>query len=168
VRRCLLIDGEPTGELDFGQAHPRMLAATAGFDINRDAYEIDGLDREQAKIALNIAINALTHGSAVKAIAAEFGGQGAFAKAAAALTAIKARHPGLAPRLHSGAGLELQYQDARMAEAIVSRMLDRGIATLPIHDSFIVPRKNLGLLEAEMHAVWSTFVGTKAVVNSKS
>jgi hypothetical protein len=166
VRRYLVIDGEPTGELDFGQTHPRMLAAAAGLDIGRDAYEIEGWDRPLVKIGLNIAINAPTHRSAIRAIAKEIGGKGAFAEAESLVEAIKGRHPKLAPRLHSGAGLQLQRQDADISEAIVSRMLSRGVVTLGIHDSFIVPRKHLDLLEAEMHAVWAESVGTKAIINS--
>jgi AraC-like DNA-binding protein len=43
----------------------------------------------------------------------------------------------------SGAGLRLMRRDSDMAEALMLRLLERGVFVLPIHDSFIVPDRNL-------------------------
>ncbi len=78
LRADLILDGEPTFELDYGQTHPRMLAAEMGINLGAgDIYAIDGWPRQQIKIATNIAINAKTYDSAIRAITREIGGRGA-------------------------------------------------------------------------------------------
>ena len=39
----------------------------------------------------------------------------------------------------------MQNIDADMAERVMEKMTDRGIVTLPIHDSFIVPHQHGGI-----------------------
>jgi hypothetical protein len=142
VRPDLTLDGERTHESDYAQLHPRLLYAEAGAVLEGDAYDLDGWERKLVKRAFNIAVNAETEAAAVRAIAQKIGGEGAYAKARELLEAIKARHRPIAGCFGSGAGLRLQRRDADLAERVVLRLLDRGIVTLPIHDSFVVQARH--------------------------
>jgi hypothetical protein len=168
VRKHLEIAGEPTVEADYGQTHPRMLAAELGTKIDGDVYDVAGWPRDQAKLAVNVLINAETHPAAVGAIAREIAGPGGFARATKLIEAIKHRHPQLAGALHTGAGLRLQRRDADMAETIVTRLFNRGIAAFPIHDSFIVAAKHEGKLIEEMTREWHRSVGQNPYVKTKT
>jgi hypothetical protein len=81
IRSQLLIDGEPTVEHDYPQLHPNMLYAQIGARLEGDAYSVDGWPRNLVKVAFNILVNAENHGSALRAIALEIGGEGAYARA---------------------------------------------------------------------------------------
>jgi hypothetical protein len=56
-RKGLLLNGEPVAEPDFKQLHPTMLYAEQGLTPPDDAYEVDGFDRDEGKIAFNVAVN---------------------------------------------------------------------------------------------------------------
>lgn len=85
---------------------------------------------------------------------AEPGSQEAIGKARALIKAIKHRHAPIAGQLHSDAGARLMRKDSDIAEAVMAELiLRRGIVTLPIHDSFLVPvSKRDELQEAMMEA----------------
>jgi hypothetical protein len=68
-RDRIFINGEPTTEVDYRGLHIRLLYQEAGKPMPADPYDIDGLPRKQAKLALLIAINARGHTSAVRALA---------------------------------------------------------------------------------------------------
>jgi hypothetical protein len=119
IRPQLLIDGEPTIEHDYPQLHPNMLYAEIGARLEGDAYVVDGWPRKLVKRAFNILVNAESHDSARRAIALEIAGEGAYAKAASLIEAIKLRHPKIIDRFHSDAGIRLQRRDADLTEAIM-------------------------------------------------
>ena len=146
IRGNLLIDGEATVEHDYPQLHPNMLYAEIGACLEGDAYEIIGWSRPLVKRALNILINAENYDSALRAIASTIGGEGAYAAARSLIEALKRRHPKIIEMFHSDAGIRLQRRDADMAEAIICRLVGRGIAVLPIHDSFITAARHDGAL----------------------
>ena len=51
-RDRILIDGEPTLELDYKALHIRILYAWAGIDLDGDPYEVEDLDRQTSKMTL--------------------------------------------------------------------------------------------------------------------
>jgi hypothetical protein len=138
ARGDLIISGEGTNENDYSQLHPRMLYAKAGAVLKGDAYVLDGWERPLVKRAFNIAINADTEAAAIRAIAQEIGGEGAYAEARRLLEAIRARHRPIDSSFGSGAGLRLQRRDADLAERVTLRLLDQNIVALSVHDSFVV------------------------------
>jgi hypothetical protein len=145
VRSDLIISGKGTDEEDYSQLHPRMLYALyaeAGAVLEGDAYELDGWDRPLVKRAFNIAINADTEVAAIRAIAQEIGGEGAYTKARRLLEAIRARHRPIGSSFGSGAGLRLQRRDADLAERVTLRLLNQNIVVLSIHDSFVVQTRH--------------------------
>jgi hypothetical protein len=52
---------------------------------------------------------------------------------------IEEAHPKIAKHFYSGIGLELMNKDAKLAEAVMLRVIDElGTVALPIHDSFLI------------------------------
>ena len=168
IRPQLLIDGEPTIEHDYPQLHPNMLYAEIGARLEGDAYAIDGWPRNLVKVAFNILVNAENHDSALRAIALKIGGEGAYARAASLIEAIKLRHPTITRIFHSDAGIRLQRRDADIAEAIMRRLIRLGIVVLPIHDSFITAARHEGALVEAMNFAWAQCCGGEGLVISIS
>ncbi len=149
-RGQLQLNGRSVIELDYPTLHPRLLYAQAGHSLDGDAYDISGWDRQLAKQAFNILINADTRQKAVAAVAEKIGGQGAFKAAGDLANDICERHQIISGAFGSGAGLGLQRIDADMAERVLLNLLKKGIAALPVHDSFIVEQRHEGALQSAM------------------
>lgn len=162
IRPNLRIDDEPTVERDYPQLHPNMLYAEIGERLQGDAYAIDGWPRKIVKRAFNILINAATYDAALRAIASEIGGKGAYAKARSLIEDVKARHPAIVDMFHSDAGIRLQRRDASMAETIMRGLIRRGVVVLPIHDSFITAERHVSLLDEAMDDAWAQYIGPKS------
>ena len=137
-RQDITIDGSPTIELDYPRLHPTLLYGQAGQRLHGDPYEIPGWDRGLVKVAFNTLVNADTQSAAVKSIALDIGGAGAYAKAERLVQLIEAKHQSIARAFGTGAGLRLMRQDSDMTEHLMLRLLSQGIVALPIHDSYIV------------------------------
>ena len=159
IRSNLLIDSEPTIEYDYPQLHPKMLYAEIGAHFEGDAYAVDGWPRKLVKCVFNILVNAESHDSALRAAALEIGGEGAYARAASLIEAIKLRHPKIIESFHSDSGVRLQRRDADLAEAIMHQLLGLGIVVLPIHDSFITAARHEGALVEAMNIAWARCFG---------
>ncbi|MFL5283208.1 MAG: helix-turn-helix domain-containing protein [Rhodopila sp.] len=146
-RKLLQIDGEPVVEHDYRQLHPRLIYARAEKQLDGDAYTVPGWDRNDAKPAFNILVNAPNYPSALGAITDRLDGDRH--QAAMLINAIRDQHAAIAGYFHTGMGLKLQNTDAGMARSIMARLHRQGINTLPVHDSFIVKRRyEEALLEA--------------------
>jgi hypothetical protein len=156
-RDRIIINGEPTAEVDYRAMHIRLLYQEAGKPMPDDPY--DFAPRAQAKLALLIAINARSHSSAVRALAdalRQEGGVGdPYATAQKLLRTAKARHPDIAWALASDAGVRLMRKDSELAERVMLETVRAiGIAPLAVHDSFIVPARQKGrLMEAMEDAI---------------
>jgi hypothetical protein len=142
-----------------------MLYAEIGVPLDGDAYAIDGWLRDLVKRAFNILVNAKNHDAARRAIALEITGEGAYARATSLIEAIKLRHPKITEMFHSDAGIRLQRRDADIAEAIMRRLVGRGIVVLPIHDSFITAARHEAALREAMNIAWAqSFRGEKPII----
>ena len=80
------------------------------------------------------------------------------------LLLIQVRHSGIKELFSSGKGLNFQRVDSDIAEAIMLHFAEWNIPALPMHDSFIVPNKNLGELLAKMEGIIETKIGFKIPV----
>jgi hypothetical protein len=156
-RALLTIGGEPTVERDYEAMHIRLLYQKAGLTMVGDPYDIPPWPRKQVKIAMLIAINATTELTACRAIAEHCLGlspgwlQDHVQAAKELLTAIKAKHPGIASAFGSDAGAKLMRCDSDIAERVMLELtIKRGIPCLPVHDSFIVPAARASELEEAM------------------
>lgn len=74
-------------------------------------------------------------------------------------TRLEARHPAIYPYYGSGIGLEMQFVDSQIAEAVMLRFLDMGEVCLTIHDSFIVKRHLQHKLKAVMQEEFEHITG---------
>lgn len=159
TRKALTIGGEPVVELDFKTLHPAILYAEAGVAMPADSYDLPGWPRNLVKVAMLTIINAPTINKARFSIAhsdrmthmAEPGSQQAMQLASGLIEAIKRKHAPIAGAFHSDAGARLMRIDSDIAEAVMGALIARkGIVTLPIHDSFLVPASKRDELEEAM------------------
>ena len=149
-RAAITINGDPTIEMDYPRLHPTLLYDELGLAMHGDPYDLHGTPRPLAKLAFNTLVNADTHQAAIRAIADEIGGEGAFAAASASVSEIEAKHPQIAHMFASGAGRRLMRQDSDMTEHLLLRLEKQGVAALPIHDSYLVRQADKGALAKSM------------------
>ena len=164
LRPKLLINREPTLELDFASCQLRLMYALVGLpdplhsqirtsDPTFDLYSIEGLDRDVVKLGVLIMANAGSVRSARKALAAKLISEppeNRLPEAARILTAVESHFPELAPLWYSGVGLRLQRADSDLCEQIQREMRAQGLPTLSVHDSFISWRRAEQELRAAM------------------
>jgi hypothetical protein len=155
VRAGILIDGEPTVELDYHACHLRLLAASARValpfdDPGFDPFSIPGVERRHAKLAFHVMLNASAESSALRALGGELDSAGAHPYAAELAAAVRARFPEFAPYWSTGVGLRLQRVDSDICAAVQRRLRGSGIACLSLHDSFIAPARHRAELDAVM------------------
>lgn len=169
-RKLIRINGEEVSERDYKSLHPTILyiQATGALPIG-DPYQLDDylhtkVMRKVAKNALLVMINAKTEKQALGALRKKFipsmknsditldASDHTFLDSLdmkAVMRAIANKHLAISKYLFAGVGRELQNKDAQIAEMIMIKLLKNGIPCLPIHDSFIVPRRaDAILLEA--------------------
>ena len=163
ARLDITINGKPTLEIDFRNLHFRIAAIFEGCDDSElplDVYmdilpeeQQDRWHREIIKLAINILFNSKSKESADGAIKKE----------------IKKIKDKLHPSFHSASfirhtvyektpefvdcycrkdsfGLALQNADSWLAQRVIEQFIAKGKPVLPIHDSFIVDRDDVGLL----------------------
>lgn len=166
LRRKITINGQPTVELDYSGCAIRMLYHERGIDYRADPYalpplaayqEKEGLEadhyREGVKALMQALINGDYDGKPEMARIEGFSFRPAF-KRSEIRQMIEEKHKSISGAFGSGAGLRLQRQDSDLALAIITKMQERGIATLPIHDSFIAPKENEFDLKDEMNGMY--------------
>src|SRR5262249_14899348 len=105
LRRKITIDGSPTSEPDFPEHHLRLLYARCEQDMPTAPFEIDGWPRKVVKIATYTLINASTPTSALRAIAFDLTGPGAYDEARRLISAIEAKHSAIAHAWRCSAAL---------------------------------------------------------------
>jgi len=163
LRSNIMINGTQTVEMDYPRLHPTLMYAEAGKAMHGDPYDLLEWPRELVKRAFNTLVNADTRQAAIRSIANEIGGTGAFSKAHGLVDEIEAKHKPVADMFGSGAGLSLMRRDSDMTERLLLRLQKRGVVALPIHDSYIVPNRTADrgeLMEAMAEALHN-FVGDK-------
>lgn len=175
ARKQITIGGEPVVEIDYKTLHPAILYAQAGASLPEDSYHIDGWARDLVKVGLLILVNAKTMQEARFAIAHHHtmesaaipGSQDAFRAADALMAEVKRVHRPIAWAFYSDKGAELMLLDSVMAETVMHIMMMAGIVVLPVHDSFLVQRSKVGLLEEAMQRA-AYEVGLEAVETAVS
>ncbi|GAB6909328.1 hypothetical protein JCM12296A_51710 [Desulfosarcina cetonica] len=148
MRKNILIDGQPTIELDYAGFHPRMLYHLEGIDYQDDPYVVcEGPEmRDIYKAVSLIAINT-TEKKASGAIRKELDERGLVPPKrdkpyASLVRGFKQAHPAIAHHLFSDVGVSLQNIDSRIMNAILVRLMDNDILGLPVHDSVIIQQQH--------------------------
>jgi len=134
-REAITINGKQTVELDFSNMHPTMLYAEKGITLGDfEPYNVlEGIHRSYGKTAFNALLNAQKLPTTVPS---------SFPSRIIAwrdfLGLVMRHNAPIADRFLTGYGLDLQFKDSEIAEAVMLHFADQGILCLPVHDSFIV------------------------------
>lgn len=144
--RLLLEDG-PVVELDFAALHPTLAYAFKGIPLTGDPYLIDGCERNEVKKAFLVLFNCESRQHALNTIRSSRH----IKDAASLLEQIEQKHEAIKSSFYNPSfGMTLQNTDAWLAERIIKRMTEGGIACLPVHDSFIVNKQHADTLRQVM------------------
>jgi hypothetical protein len=162
LRPYIVINDEPTCELDYSAIHIHLLYSLEGecyadlFGKDDDPYSIEGNSAETRKVLktiLLIALNSSDESSAIKAMRNELRDGGLYRKGMDLKGLIKSfsdKHEKIRKYIYSGIGLHLQFLDSQVSESVIMKMVDTGVPALNIHDSFIAPQSCAAFLADEM------------------
>jgi hypothetical protein len=169
LRRDIYIDGEPTDEIDFSGLHPTLLALEHGKVLQGDKYDLGRqvLDhirmREQRSIVKElvlIAINAKSKRAAYYAYTNRHADKSLdHAQLDQLLAAFIEKYPFLKTELCSDRGIDLMFTDSQITEAVIQRFVEHDKPILPIHDSYIVKRKDRQFLKLVMKDACNEVLG---------
>jgi hypothetical protein len=166
-RQQLTMNGDPVGCADFNAMHIRLLYAQAAMQLDGDPYsDIDGVTREQAKLALLVAINAPTKHSAVGAIREHTGLTRE--QAIRAFEAVCERHAPIARHFASDAGIRLMRLES---DILIDAALDcarQGVPVLGVHDELIAPEADIEQVAEAMRRATFDRLGLEIPVRTKS
>jgi hypothetical protein len=136
-RKHIVINGKATVEIDYSGFNPSILYAMKGLTAPTDSY-IDifhGEHRDLGKKLFNALLNA-KHDIKNPPRATKISHTGKTWKQ------IKERiyelHEPIKEYFCNGAGLWLMYEESELATAVMHHFAKKGVACLPVHDSFII------------------------------
>ena len=168
MRKDILIDGQPTAEIDFSAYHILMLYHQAGIDYQDDPYSVcEGLERRQIYKAVGlVAINAESNEDAYGAIREELHDRGIPAPRRdkpikTLVMKFREAHRDIEHYLFSDVGVELQNKDSEIMNNILMRLMDKGILGLSVYDSVIVAEQYADILREIMVAEYKEVMGFK-------
>ncbi|MDY8111131.1 helix-turn-helix domain-containing protein [Fulvimarina sp. 2208YS6-2-32] len=146
-RNRILIDGEPTVEIDLPSLHPSMISALAQYRLEGEPYDFGDCERSIAKKVFSASING-TSGVAyetARALAKRAGTKewGDFMPMANTIISdMKKRHGPWVPYLGKGLGNTLMNIDSDMIMGADLDLLNRGVVGFSIHDSLLVKERH--------------------------
>jgi hypothetical protein len=176
-RKTIVINGEPTVELDFSGMHIRMLYHQIERDYSDECYvheksdEANKLDRERIKLASLIVINSGDRKKAIRAIHNECRKKdihypkGEFYRYNELVDSFEQYHEPIKQFFYTKKGRELQYLDSTIMANILSRMTRENIPALPVHDSVICPAKNEEILRQVMTEEYEKVMGFEPILD---
>lgn len=159
LREGLTINGKPVIELDFGNMQLALLYAVSGVPVPDvdDLYEMPGMpaDRDSMKMVLTLSVGNATREETLAAIRKKLHDENRTGpeKAERLYDTFWTCHEAVNPHRHdatNGAWAELQNLDSRIALRILAKLLDQNITAIPLHDSFIVARRDAENTESVM------------------
>jgi hypothetical protein len=175
-RKAVVINGEPSVELDYSGLHIRMLYNRIGIDYRGECYVFEKADmakktdRDRIKIASLIVINSKDRGKAIKAIHNQCRKKGIqyqpgeHGRYSQLVDLFESYHQPIRQFLFSGKGIELQFLDSTIMANILSRMTRENIPALPVHDSVVCPARHEGLLHQLMVEEYEKVMGFEPVI----
>lgn len=172
VRKNILINGEPTQEVDFKHIHPSFIWAENGMQLDKDIYSLipgNDLLRKASKILFNIGINAPNKNTAFRAFhywLTKNNQQGVrreikrfFKDIGNLWEAILNKYPLIEHYLAADYGISAQFIDSEIAQDILSHFTAMNIPILCIHDSFIVQKRHAEELDSVMKTIFYQHIG---------
>lgn len=149
-RSKILIDGEPTSELDFiGMGINILYAISIKSAFKGDPYKLNGFNRSVCKQAMVVAINSRSKEEAIKTIQKALDRKETTGCAETLLSALESHHEAIRGLFYSQTWTIQQRIDSKIAESIMLSAATAGIPALCIHDAFIVPASKINWLIAE-------------------
>jgi hypothetical protein len=171
LRPFILINGEPTIELDYSALHIRMLYHMVGIDYQEDPYLSisDGPeDRRDLKYVMLIAINDKTENSVKYSVAKKCAEDKRDIiphwKTDMYLQRFKEYHKPIANFITSNKGIELQFEDSQLIDTILQSCMKQNIPVLPVHDSVICPISNKDIVYDIMREEYKKRLGFYPVI----
>jgi len=161
IRSRLLFDGAKTVELDYRSMHLFLLYRWEGQTLdyslfpNNDPYDVGqkyGLDRSQIKDCFTAALGEgsesdfLSHTSYHDRQNAGFSAK----DRKRALECLLEAHPLIQPYVFKNVSGKLQKEDSNTALKALGQLMKLDIPVIPVHESFIVKRKDSSRLKAIM------------------
>lgn len=141
----------PVSEIDYKGLHISLLYKQTNHQMIGDPYELDGYEKTKEmrvllKKTLLSSINAANPEEAFKVINMEvnldpqtFGWvREQKIDLKKLINDLKEKHPLIEDRLFKAKGIELQKVDSMIAEKIINKYTQEGIAVLCVHDSFVI------------------------------
>ncbi|MDB2380853.1 hypothetical protein N9W12_08225 [Luminiphilus sp.] len=182
-RPRIVIDEEPTVEIDYGQLHFRMLYRFEGSvraTTTSDLYQIDGIDpkhRDDNKSVYAAVLNTQSRNKMERLIVKNKrdgiwytdGFPAGIHSATDLLKILEAQHPQIEKYFYSGIGLSLQNTDSKIMHKVIMKLLiEHDVVALPIHDSVIVQGKYKNLLKDIMEEVYVEVMGVKPTLKESN
>lgn len=167
-RRYITIEQKNTVELDYSNLHPHMLYAREGKTLEGDAYEVEGIhkdNRDYIKKAFNQMLNG--DGKQKGRTPEGFKDSGVGMKWSQVQDRVRERHQPIAHYFNTGYGLDLQRQDAEILERVLLHFAKMGYPCLPIHDSVIIHHALKDELGAAMVAAYKQVTGQEIPLKLK-
>ena len=175
-RHRIVIDGEKTVEVDYGQQHFRMLYQFEGSPkatTSSDLYQIEGMDpkhRDDNKSVYTALLNANSRNQVVRLIGEKRrkgiwyvdGLPDGIKNATGLLKVLESQHPEIESYFYSGVGLSLQNTDSTIMHKVIMRLLvEYDVIALPIHDSAVVKSTYKDVLKNMMEEAYIDVMGVK-------
>lgn len=164
-------------ELDYSNQHPTILYAQAGVarpsDCYTDVIKLQNLPqgvmakdvRDMVKAAFNAMLNSP---KPLKQAPAGVQPGKLGLKWADVSDAIIRFHEPIAQHFYTGVGLRLQRMDSDIAEIVLLHFAKKGIAILPLHDSFMMHHGYETWLEPVMRQAFEDVVGLSPKVDRQT
>ena len=166
ARACILIDGKPTVELDYGSSLLRVLYALNGAcpdDPQGDLYGLPGFHREAVKkLSMRCLSNKRKHSviSGTRSDLEEKSPEIAQETNTELLVKIfEEKHKAVAHDFYKGMIHVLQYRESEMCSRIIMGLMEEDICCLPIYDSFIVQKEHEDRLRTAMISAFRDEMG---------
>ncbi len=177
LRQRIVINYKPTREIDYSGQHIALAYARKGIDYfgsaEQDPYFTDlapkGLTPDEVRISckavLLYAINATSISAALKGVRFDWVKDKEYDLLKRAspylqplLEDMIKRHRDIEEFICSGIGLELQNEDACIAERVIREFVRANRPILTVHDSFVVQVADVDLLEETMDRAFTAHV----------
>ena len=164
-RQGIVIEGDSTVTLDFGQMNPRILYGLAGKDYDgEDAYTIPRL--EEYRDGVKVVFNSMLHRT--KPMKKKPRGTAELFPMHVSIREITAgiaiRHTPIADLFYQGIGMRLLYDESQILVEVLTRLIKQGIIALPVHDAVIVARHHQEQATEVMLEVFKDSTGIDGVV----
>lgn len=179
-RANILINDQPTVEVDFNALHVQILSAEVGVELDGDPYELpEGtvpgtpapLQRKLVKRLILTALNASNQTSAFGSFRDDWP-QGHLGKTMTnndlgkLMAAFLDRHPHLTDKVFADQGIRLMNVDAQIIERVHRHFTEQGQPVLTVHDSCIVDYTRAGELRQVMADASAAVVGRALPVSA--